>query len=372
MRTVVDSPLESPIQDRASFEEVRYGSVWEDADVLCRALGPVAPGGRLLSVASAGDNALALLTLDPREVVAVDLSRAQLACLALRVAAFRVLEDRELPGFLGVEPQEDRLGRYRRLRPALPDFARDFWDARGPALERGAVHAGRFEAYFDLFRTRVLPLIHPRSRVESLFAPRDRDGRRRFHDQQWNTVRWRLLFRIFFGRWVMGRLGRDPEFFRHVDGPVGEVIRCRSVRGLVDLPTRTNPYLVRIMTGAYTPEALPPYLRPELRPLIRRRLDRLTLHHGPVEEAPGTFDGFNLSDIFEYMGPTHHRDTYRALLERARLGARIVYWNLMVPRACPPVFRNRVSPLSELEASLLARDRAFFYGALHVEAVGSL
>ncbi len=44
---------------------IRYGSVWEDADVLCEALAPVAPGGRLLSIASAGDNVLALLTLDP-------------------------------------------------------------------------------------------------------------------------------------------------------------------------------------------------------------------------------------------------------------------------------------------------------------------
>ncbi|MCH7890232.1 MAG: DUF3419 family protein, partial [Gemmatimonadetes bacterium] len=52
-----------PIEERASFESIRYGSVWEDADVLCEALAPVAKGGRLLSVASAGDNALALLTL---------------------------------------------------------------------------------------------------------------------------------------------------------------------------------------------------------------------------------------------------------------------------------------------------------------------
>ena len=28
------------IQERASFERIRYANVWEDADVLCRALEP--------------------------------------------------------------------------------------------------------------------------------------------------------------------------------------------------------------------------------------------------------------------------------------------------------------------------------------------
>jgi len=48
-----------PIEERASFEFIRYGNVWEDADVLCEALKPVSQGRRLLSIASAGDNTLA-------------------------------------------------------------------------------------------------------------------------------------------------------------------------------------------------------------------------------------------------------------------------------------------------------------------------
>src|ERR1035438_6503552 len=48
---------------------LHYSCVWEDADVLCQALAPVAQGRRLLSISSAGDNSLALLTLDPSEVV---------------------------------------------------------------------------------------------------------------------------------------------------------------------------------------------------------------------------------------------------------------------------------------------------------------
>src|SRR5206468_12454551 len=92
------------IEQRAAFDFIRYASVWEDAEVLCEALQPVARNGRLLSIASAGDNALALLTLDPAEVVAVDLSAAQLACTELKLAAFRALDDSELLEFLGFPP----------------------------------------------------------------------------------------------------------------------------------------------------------------------------------------------------------------------------------------------------------------------------
>ena len=215
-------------------------------------------GGRLLSVASAGDNALALLTLDPAEVVAVDLSLAQLACLELRVAAFRELDDAELLGFLGVTEASDRLSRYRSLRDNLPDFARTFWDHRPELVESGVVHAGKFEAYFHTFRRSVLPWIHPRQRVEALLSARSGEERETFYRGEWDSWRWRLMFRVFFSRAVMGRLGRDPAFFHHVDGPVASRVRDRSRRGFTTLPTHTNPYLTCILTGRYRAEALPP------------------------------------------------------------------------------------------------------------------
>ena len=115
----------SGIHERASFGFVRYGSVWEDADVLCAALGETARGGRVLSIASAGDNALALLTLDPAEEVAADLSLAQLACVALRLEALRRLDDGALLAFLGLAPATDRAITYLKLRGELPAFARE-------------------------------------------------------------------------------------------------------------------------------------------------------------------------------------------------------------------------------------------------------
>ncbi|MBU1695039.1 MAG: BtaA family protein [Verrucomicrobia bacterium] len=349
---------------RVRFDFIRYANCWEDAQLLFEALQPA--GKRILSIASGGDNCLALVG-EGAEVVAADLSRAQLACVDLKIAAIRELDYDDLLTFLGIRSATDRLAVFeRRLRAALPEYAAEFWAERPNALAAGIVHAGKFEAYFRLFRTRVLPLIHGRRTVENLLLARDPGGRRDFYERRWNNRRWRLVFRLFFSRWVMGRFGRDPEFFRYVEGSVADRILARAEHALTTLPIHENPYLEYILTGNFA-RALPPYLEPARLARIRENLNRITLFEGPVEEAVGNFDGFNLSDIFEYLPPEAGEAVYGKLLEKARPGARLAYWNMLVPRSCPERFRSRVESLDELASRLFELDRAFFYRRFVVE-----
>src|SRR5436309_6336755 len=108
----------SEVAGRADFSRVRYAQCWEDADILLEGL-DVRPGDVCLSIASAGDNTLALLTRSPGRVIALDLSPAQLACLELRVAAYRVLSHPELLELIGSTPSRRRLLLYQRCRPQL-------------------------------------------------------------------------------------------------------------------------------------------------------------------------------------------------------------------------------------------------------------
>lgn len=362
-------PAGESIESRASFEFIRYGNVWEDADVLCEALAPVAANRPLLSVASAGDNALALLTLDPGEVVAVDLSRAQLACLALRIAAMRQLDHRDLLAFMGVSPASDRVATYRRLRGDIPIDAREFWDRFEAVIAQGIIRTGRFESYFATFRRWVLPLAISRRNIRRLLAARDLPEQRAAYDAM-DTWRWRALFGVFFSRAVMGRLGRDPEFFREVDGPVSARILKRTRHALTEIHTASNPYFTAIMTGAFTTAALPRYLRAEHHETIAGRLDRLRLSLGGVEEAGGgPFAGANLSDVFEYMDPAEHERVYGALLDRLIAGGRLVYWNLLADRGRPARYADRARPLADVAGQLHPGDRAWFYDRVHVDEV---
>ncbi|HEX3531750.1 MAG TPA: DUF3419 family protein [Thermoanaerobaculia bacterium] len=365
------------IEQRARFDLIRYANVWEDAGVLVAALRP-APGKRFLSIASAGDNAFALLAAGA-EVVAADLSPAQLALVELKRAAIRRLDHAETLAFLGVRPSPDRLRIYAELEPDLPETARAIWRGRLDTVAAGVIHGGKFESYFRLFRTRVLPLIHSRKTVLALLEERTEAERVRFYAERWDNLRWRLLFRVFFSRFAMGRLGRDPEFFRFVEGSVAERILARARYALTVLPTHANPYLESILTGNYSERdgALPRYLEPETFAAVRESLDRLTLFHGPVEAAAEAhhgaggagFDGFNLSDIFEYLDPATSAAIYGRLLATARPGARFAYWNMLVPRRRPDALAGRVRSLDAEAAELFARDLAFFYSAFVLETV---
>jgi S-adenosylmethionine-diacylglycerol 3-amino-3-carboxypropyl transferase len=364
--------MHSEAAARADFSEIRYAQVWEDADVLLEGL-DVGPGDVCVSIASAGDNALALLTRHPARVIALDLSPAQLACLELRVAAFRALTHAELLELVGSRDSSRRLALYARCRGALARDAQAFWDARSHDIDAGIGSAGRFEQYFHLFRSRVLPLVHSREMVGALLTPRPADERRRFYETRWDTWRWRLLFRVFFSRFVMGRLGRDPEFFRYVEGDVAARILERTRHALVDLDPASNPYVHWILTGRHG-DALPCALRPEHFETIRANLDRLEWRCQSVEEfletaAAHSLDRFNLSDLFEYVSvPGYHR-VLDAVVRAARPGARLAYWNMLAPRRRPESMAGRLRPLDDLAGRLHAQDRAFFYSAFVVEEV---
>ena len=97
----------SEVAQRADFSRIRYAQCWEDADILLEALN-IQPGFTCLSIASAGDNALAMLSKGPRKVVAIDINPAQLAALELRVAAFRELRHPELLALIGSVAGHDR------------------------------------------------------------------------------------------------------------------------------------------------------------------------------------------------------------------------------------------------------------------------
>jgi S-adenosylmethionine-diacylglycerol 3-amino-3-carboxypropyl transferase len=360
------------IEERARFDLVRYANVWEDAEILRDALRP-GPGRRFLSIASAGDNAFALLAAGA-EVVAADLSTAQLALVDLKRAAIRRLGYEELLAFHGIRPiEEDRRSVYERLERDLSPQARDFWRQHLDVVAAGVVHGGKFEAYFNFFRSWVLPLVHRRHTVLALLAERDEAGRRTFYRETWDNLRWRLLFRVFFSRFVMGRLGRDPEFFRYVEGSVAERILERVEYALTVLPVHSNPYIEFILTGRFR-QALPFYLQPEVWPELRRHLDGLTLYEGSIDDAARDhrgegFDGFNLSDIFEYLDPETSAAVYGRLVDAACPGARLAYWNMLVPRRLAGTQPGRVRPLETEARELFARDRAFFYNAFVLEEV---
>ena len=361
----------SEIQHRADFSAIRYAQCWEDSRLLGKALMP--EGRHCLSIGSAGDNSFALLAAGAASAAAVEMNAAQIACIELRRAAYLTLEHGEFLELLGSRTSSRRMEWYQACREELPAKAREFWDARPVAITEGIGSAGKFERYFEMFRKRVLLLAHGRKRVLSLLEKRSPEEREIFYNEVWNNRRWRWIFQLFFSRTVMGALGRDPEFFKYVEGSVADRILARTRHALVVLDPSENPYLHWILTGTHG-EALPEALEERNFGTIRNALleGRLVVAHASLEAHLARYpecryDAFNLSDIFEYMSEENTRDLLEKIIAASSPGARLAYWNMLAPRSRPESLAARLKPC-EAE-SLFARDRAFFYSRFVVEEV---
>ena len=364
---------ESEAAEHADFaSHIRYAQCWEDADILLEAL-DIQPGDICLSIASAGDNSLSMLTRHPSRVVAVDLNPAQLAALELRVAAYRSLTHAELLELIGSRPSTRRAQLYARCRAALSPDARRFWDARADLVAAGIGAAGRFERYFRIFAQWVLPVVHRRRTVLELLVPRSPEARAELYDRVWDTAAWRALFRVFFSQTLLGWLGRDPSFFRYVEGSVADHLLARVRYALAVLDPSANPYVEWILTGTHG-ATLPHALRAEHFDTICANLDRLEWHRLPLEALVergivDRIDRANLSDIFEYMSPENSAALLTRLVDRAKPGARFAYWNMMAPRHGALLLPHRLRALPELSRRLFLADKAFFYRDFVVEEV---
>jgi S-adenosylmethionine-diacylglycerol 3-amino-3-carboxypropyl transferase len=363
--------MPSEIQQHADFTQVRYANCWEDADILIQALEPA--GRRCLSIGSAGDNAFALLAAGAESVTVSEMNPAQVACIELRKAAYQALTHAQFLTLLGeTGSSNERIELYQLCVPFLPPKTKIYWDHYSDHIQQGFGRIGKFESYFALFRDKVLPLVHGRKMVSALLTPRSSTEREIFYNTRWDTWRWRLLFKCFFSRFAMGRLGRDPAFFKYVEGSVADRILERTKHALVALPPHSNPYLRWILNGSYG-TYLPYALRAEHFQKISENIDKIHISELPLESVLNScktrFDAFNLSDIFEYMSGDNTQALLEQIHQHSSTGARLAYWNMLAPRSRPSVMSHQLKTLDVLGTSLLDEDKAFFYSKFIVEEV---
>jgi len=364
--------MKSEIQNKAGFSFVRYAQCWEDSDIVLEAM-KIKPGDTCLSIASAGDNSLALLIRNPHKVIALDLNPAQLALLELKAMAFKHLSYEEMLVVLGYKPGKNRAELFSKLSSFLSASAFQYWNRHRDDIEYGVARSGKFEHYFDIFRRFSLPLTHSKRTVNQLLKPKSRWQRERFFNQKWNTFRWRALFKVFFSEFVMGSLGRDPSFFTYADGGLPGALMQWTRKALVEQDPSTNPYLHWILKGEFG-DSLPTFIRRENFEIIKRNIDKLEWHEQSIEEYlsnanEGSLDSLNLSDVFEYVSEENYQSIMKLIVRASKPGARVVYWNMMARRTSRGSNIQHVKELAEVSDKLFAENKTFFYSRLIVDEI---
>lgn len=353
--------------NNVQHDYIRYANCWEDADVLLEGL-KIESSDRVLSIGSAGDNSFSLLSEGPELVVAVDINPVQLNLIELKKAAFKTLNYNEFLEFLGFTASTRRLELFEKVKAELHEELQHFWTERIDEIQHGIIYQGKFERYFQLFRRRILPLVHTKKRIDQLFEEKPAENQASFFHKNWNNRRWRMLFKLFFSKFVMGRFGRDPAFLKEVDVVVSEFILAKAAAHLSQTNAQKNYFLHFIMKGNFG-NRLPHYAREENFNKIKSNLDRLVVFHGLAEEAfeeYTNFSKFNLSNIFEYMPKDLFQNVAQNLVENSVPNARFAYWNLMVPRKIHEII-DGVKDEASLTKDLIKKDNGFFYMGIQIE-----
>jgi S-adenosylmethionine-diacylglycerol 3-amino-3-carboxypropyl transferase len=358
----------------ADPERLMYAMNWEDPRLELEALA-IGPEDRVLAVAGAGCTALSLLGRGPRSLDAVDLSRPQLRMVALKRAAVCALPATDAAAFLGGEPL-DRATRMRQFAALkLEGDDRAWWTARRRMVVAGALSHGRAERFIAILRALVRIGVHPLRRIVALFEQPTLEAQRRFYHDEWNTPRWRMLFRLLNKR-VIDR-GLDPAFYQFVDpGNLGEQLRLRAERCLTELPVRDNYFFSCMLLGRYLPlgDGRPPYLQAEGADGVRRYGERLRLHHADLRKwmrtAPAdSFDKLYLSNIGEWLPEPALEELFADVVRVARPGARVCDRGLMIHRPLPARLAAQLVVDEPRSAELGRRDRAFLNASFRVATV---
>lgn len=369
-----------------AFKGLVYAQIWEDPVVDMEAL-EIGPGHRLVTIASGGCNALSYLVADPAEVTAVDLNPAHVALGKLKIAGVRHLPDYEnLRQFFVEAASRGNVAVYRELlRDRLDESAQRYWEGRDLIGRRridgfasGIYKRGLLGGFIGA--AHLIARLYGRNPREILAAGSLAEQRRVFEE------RFAPLFDRKLIRWLTSQpaslfgLGIPPAQFDALAGGerMAAVLRQRLEKLACDFAVNDNYFAWQAFSRGYarSPDApLPPWLHQANYPVLRERIDRLTVRHASMTEhlageAGASLDRYVLLDAQDWMDDAQLTALWSEITRTARPGARVLFRTAaeetLLPGRVPDAILDRWSYSAEEARELVRRDRSSIYGGLHL------
>lgn len=351
----------------ASAGKLFFAQVREDPLLEIDALAP-APDSTIVVVSSGGCTALSLVACGAGRVVSVDSNATQNHLVELKAQAVRSLEPGALLGFLGAAsvPKAWRIADYGALRASLNADAAKYWDSHSRMIGKGILNSGVSEGFIRVVVHAMRLLVHPASRIDRLLSCETLAEQRELYEKEWNTRRWRALFRILLSRRAFNRT-YDPAFFQNVENGdfAGHFYRLMD-NALCEIPVASNYFLHHMLRGTYRTAivgGVPPYLDRAAHSATREGLKNLELVDGGYGEYLATcddesVDGFALSNICEWLDEEQIRNLFAQVIRVARPGARLCFRNFVGHTEMPQAFRSVLREDVEAGRAAIKRDRS--------------
>lgn len=310
---------------------IRYSNCHEDSDFALRHI--AGKPQQILSIASGLDNSLAFLLLEPQSVLAIDSNEAQIYLCNLKKCGIEHLDYEDFLVLLGIETG-DAQAVYNRIREYLEPQSRAYFDSHLYLLSQiGLVNCGKFEYYFQIFKKHILSKTHSAKTAEAFMSAETMEEQTRIFTKKFDNFRLGILFRVFFSKAVMKRLGRDKAYFAYAKGSLASYLKDRFDRCVTFNLNKNNPYLQYIIQGKMT--AMPTYLDRENYEKIKKNIHCLEIRKADfsqIMQEDRRFDFMYLSDIFEYMSEEATAVLSRKISAKLNSGGQVLLYNMMIER----------------------------------------
>ncbi len=373
-----------------------YNQCWEDPR-LDRVALELTPQDRVVVITSAGCNALDYALAGAGHVHAVDMNPRQNALLELKLAGAKALNHDEFFQIFGRGKAPQWATQYSgKLRPLLSPEVRSFWDRKGdmfsPTGRRKSFYfrstSGTFAWLVNVYIDKIAKL---RDSVNAMLAADNVEQQQAiFNEYKLADRLWRPMV-----KWAMRRdmtlalLGVPRAQRRQIDeqypGGILQFVIDRVEAVFTKLPLKDNYFWRVYLSGEYTPQCCPEYLRAENFPALQALANegRVTTHTASVlqfvqEQPAGTITRFILLDHMDWLSKEPSKKTltaeWQAIVDKAAPNCRILWRGAGLDgefiNPLTVQVNGQPKPLGELlsyhreqAAELHAKDRVHTYGS---------
>ena len=318
-----------------------YNTCWEDPR-LDRVALELGPSDTVVVITSAGCNALDYVLTGPRQVHAVDMNPRQNALLELKLSGIKNLDFDTFFQMFG----RGRLRGVRRvysekLRGSLSAWSRKFWDKKIKFFDskrrtfyyRGT--SGTFARIVNMYVDRVTklrPLVENVLEAETLQEQRE-IYRTKIHDQMWTrTLRFFMNRDTTLSMVGVPRAQRSQVESQYEGGIVKFIQDCVDAV-FSELPLADNYFWRVYITGSYTRDCCPEYLKEENFERLKGGLaDRISVHtdtvHGFLAGHHEPVSRFVLLDHMDWLSDKYFsalEAEWQAIVDRATPDARVIW-----------------------------------------------
>ncbi len=319
-----------------------YNTCWEDPRLDRMAL-ELSPTDRVLVITSAGCNALDYVLQEPEHVFAVDLNPAQNSLLELKLAAIRGLEYDDFFAMFGRGRVANARELYAdKLRPSMSPGASEYWDRHidffSGERRRSFYFRGSSGWFAWLVNRYIDRVARARDSIEAILHAGSIAEQQSIYESRLRPIFWTRFIRWILSRDTTLSLVGVPrpqreQVERHYSGGIAQFVEDSIETVFTRLSLQDNYFWRVYLTGEYSPDCCPEYLRVENFERLRGGLvDRISTHTASVtqfltEQSPA-ISRFVLLDHMDWLSTSRQpllAQEWQAIVDHATPDARLLW-----------------------------------------------